>query len=237
MSNADLSEIAKFEASAERWWDKNSEFKPLHDINPLRLNYIEQFQPVAELKVLDIGCGGGILSEGLAQRGAITTGIDLAEQTLNIAKLHALESGLKIDYQCISAEEFAKQNPQQFDVITCMEMLEHVPEPESIIDSCAALLKPGGHLFLSTINRNPKSYTAMILGAEYLLKMVPKGTHNYDKFIRPSELANMTRAGGFIVQDITGMVYNPLLKHYKLSSNDVDVNYFMTATKPGPKSS
>lgn len=232
MSNADLSEIAKFDASANRWWDKQSEFKPLHDINPLRLNYIEQFQPVAELQVLDIGCGGGILSEGLAQRGAITTGIDLAEQTLEVAKLHALESQLQIDYQHISAEDFAEQHPERFDVITCMEMLEHVPEPESIIKACAKLLKPGGHLFLSTINRNPKSYAAMILAAEYVLKMVPKGTHNYEKFIRPSELGAMTRACGFILHDITGLNYNPIFKHYSLSSSDLDVNYFMHLTKP-----
>ncbi|BFM06761.1 bifunctional 2-polyprenyl-6-hydroxyphenol methylase/3-demethylubiquinol 3-O-methyltransferase UbiG [Halioxenophilus aromaticivorans] len=232
MTNADQSEIAKFDASADRWWDLNSEFKPLHDINPLRCNYIEAIQPVAELKLLDVGCGGGILSEALALRGAKVTGIDLAEQALEVAKLHALESQVDINYVKSSVEDFAEQNSNQFDVVTCLEMLEHVPEPESVIAALAHLVKPGGQVFLSTINRNPKSYGMMIVGAEYMLKMVPKGTHNYQKFIRPSELAAMARAAGLQVNDVTGMVYNPLLKNYKLSDNDVDVNYLMHLTKP-----
>ncbi|WP_317931722.1 bifunctional 2-polyprenyl-6-hydroxyphenol methylase/3-demethylubiquinol 3-O-methyltransferase UbiG [Halioxenophilus sp. WMMB6] len=232
MTNADLSEIAKFDASAERWWDPNSEFKTLHDINPLRCNYIEAIQPVAELALLDVGCGGGILSEGLAQRGALVTGIDLAEQALSVARLHALESGVDITYLKSSVEALAEEHPSSFDVVTCMEMLEHVPEPDSVIAACAKLLKPGGNLFLSTINRNPKSYGAMIVAAEYLLKMVPKGTHNYQKFIRPAELAAMARSAGLLVRDITGLVYNPVFKSYKLTDKDVDVNYFMHVQKP-----
>jgi len=232
MVNADQSEILKFDASAERWWDENSEFKPLHDINPLRCNYIESIQPVAELNLLDVGCGGGILSEGLAKRGAKVTGIDLAVQALEVARLHALESRVEVNYRNISVEQLASEMPGAFDVITCMEMLEHVPAPESVLQACGQLLKPGGQLFLSTINRNPKAYGAMIVAAEYLLKMVPKGTHNYQKFIRPSELAAMVRDAGLQVQNITGLVYNPLFKTYKLSNNDVDVNYFMHAFKP-----
>lgn len=231
MTNVDPSEIAKFDASADRWWDPDSEFKPLHDINPLRCNYIEDIQPVAGLKLLDVGCGGGILSEGLALRGAEVTGIDLAEQALSVAKLHALESQVTVNYQLTSVEDFAEQHAGEFDVITCMEMLEHVPEPESVVAACARLLKPGGQLFLSTINRNPKSYAAMIVAAEYVLKMVPKGTHHYEKFIKPSELAAMVRAGDLVVGGITGMVYNPILKTYKLSDSDVDVNYFLHAHK------
>lgn len=232
MTNADQSEIAKFDASADRWWDLNSEFKPLHDINPLRCNYIEAIQPVAELELLDVGCGGGILSEALALRGAKVTGIDLAEQALEVAKLHALESQVHVDYIKSSVEDFAAQNSHRFDVVTCLEMLEHVPDPESVIAAIAQLVKPGGQIFLSTINRNPKAYGFMIIGAEYVLKMVPKGTHNYQKFIRPSELAAMARAAGLQVHDVTGMVYNPLLKSYKLSDSDVDVNYLMHLSKP-----
>lgn len=231
MINADPSEIAKFDASAGRWWDQNSEFKSLHDINPLRCNYIESIQPVAGLKVLDVGCGGGILSEALALRGAQITGIDLAEQALEVAKLHALESQVEINYKKSSVEELAESAPGSFDVITCMEMMEHVPAPDSVLLAIAKLVKPGGHIFLSTINRNTKAYAAMILGAEYLLKIVPKGTHDYQKFIRPSELAKMARAADLEIHDVTGLVYNPLLKSYKLSSTDVDVNYFMHLTK------
>lgn len=232
MINADQSEIAKFDASADRWWDENSEFKPLHDINPLRCNYVENIQPVAQLQLLDVGCGGGILSEALALRGAEVTGIDLAEQALQVAKLHALESGVKVDYFKTSVEQLADEKNTCFDIVTCMEMLEHVPAPESVLQAIGKLVKPGGHVFLSTINRNPKSYAAMIVAAEYLLKMVPKGTHDYQKFIRPSELANMARSAGLEVHDVTGLVYNPITKSYKLSDHDVDVNYLMHLTRP-----
>lgn len=232
MANVDPSELAKFEASAERWWDKNSEYKALHDINPIRCNYIEETQPVAEKKVLDVGCGGGILSEALALRGASVTGIDLSTAPLEVAKLHALETGVDIDYQKVSAEDFAQDHKEAFDIVTCMEMLEHVPDPASIVEACASMVKPGGYLFLSTINRNPKSYGAMIVGAEYLLKIVPKGTHDYSKFIKPSELSTMVRHADLSIRDITGLVYNPLTKDFKLSPNDVDINYFITAQKP-----
>ncbi|GAA6168407.1 bifunctional 2-polyprenyl-6-hydroxyphenol methylase/3-demethylubiquinol 3-O-methyltransferase UbiG [Sessilibacter corallicola] len=232
MANVDPSELAKFEASAERWWDKNSEYKALHDINPIRCNYIEETQPVAEKKVLDVGCGGGILSEALALRGASVTGIDLSTAPLEVAKLHALETGVDIDYQKVSAEDFAQDHKEAFDIVTCMEMLEHVPDPASIVRACASMVKPGGYLFLSTINRNPKSYGAMIVGAEYLLKIVPKGTHDYSKFIKPSELSTMVRHADLSIRDITGLVYNPLTKDFKLSPNDVDINYFITAQKP-----
>ncbi len=232
MANVDPSELAKFEASAERWWDKNSEYKALHDINPIRCNYIEETQPVAEKKVLDVGCGGGILSEALALRGASVTGIDLSTAPLEVAKLHALETGVDIDYQKVSAEDFAQDHKEAFDIVTCMEMLEHVPDPASIVEACASMVKPGGYLFLSTINRNPKSYGAMIVGAEYLLKIVPKGTHDYSKFIKPSELSTMVRHTDLSIRDITGLVYNPLTKDFKLSPNDVDINYFITAQKP-----
>ncbi|GAB2191360.1 bifunctional 3-demethylubiquinone 3-O-methyltransferase/2-octaprenyl-6-hydroxy phenol methylase [Sessilibacter sp. MAH1] len=231
MTNADLSEIAKFDASASRWWDRNSEFKPLHDINPLRCNYIEETQPVAGKKVLDVGCGGGILSEALAFRGAEVTAIDLSPAALEVARLHALESGVTIDYRKITAEELVETHKETFDVVTCMEMLEHVPNPASVVQACADLVKPGGFLFLSTINRNPKSYGAMVVAAEYLLKMVPKGTHDYGKFIKPSELGAMVRKADLTIQDITGLVYNPITQSYKLSDRDVDVNYFMTAVK------
>ena len=187
--NVDPAEIAKFEELASRWWDLNSEFKPLHDINPLRVNYIDQRAPVAGKKVLDVGCGGGILCEGMAQRGANVTGIDMGEAPLSVASLHLHESGLDIDYQKSTAEDFAELHPEQYDIVTCLEMLEHVPDPGSVISACAKLVKPGGQLFFSTINRNPKSYLFAVIGAEHLLRMLPKGTHDYDKFIKPSELA------------------------------------------------
>ena len=230
-TNVDPAEIAKFSALATRWWDENSEFKPLHDINPLRLDYIDQHAPLAGKKVLDVGCGGGILSEGMAKAGAEVTGIDMAEASLNVAKLHCLESELDIDYQLIPVEELAKQTPASFDTVTCLEMLEHVPDPASIIAACAALLKPSGNLFLSTINRNPKSYLFAIVGAEHILKLLPKGTHEHKKFIRPSELAQWSRQAGLESNDIKGMVYNPLTGVYKLSS-DVSVNYLMHMKKP-----
>jgi len=230
-NNVDLDEIAKFEALASRWWDKESEFKPLHDINPMRLNYIEERANLPGKKVADIGCGGGILSEGLSQRGAEVLGIDMGEAPLSVAKLHGLESGVEVDYRQMTAEALAEEQAGTFDIVCCLEMLEHVPDPVSIIRSCAKLLKPGGELFLSTINRNPKAYLFAIVGAERILKMLPKGTHEYKKFIKPSELSNYIRQAGLDFQDITGMVYNPLLKEYKLNK-DVDVNYLMHVTKP-----
>ena len=229
--NVDPNEIAKFEALASRWWDKESEFKPLHDINPLRLNYIDERARLPGKRVLDVGCGGGILSEGLCQRGAHVTGIDMGAAPLSVAKLHGLESGIEVDYQQITVEELAEQQAGTFDVVTCLEMLEHVPDPSSIIKACEKLLKPGGQLFLSTINRNPKAFLFAIVGAEHLLKMLPKGTHEYKKFIKPSELSTYVRQASLEFQDITGMVYNPLLKEYKLA-RDVNVNYLMHAIKP-----
>jgi len=229
--NVDSQEIAKFEALASRWWDKESEFKPLHDINPLRVNYIDERANLPGKKVLDVGCGGGILSEGLSQRGAHVTGIDMGEAPLSVAKLHGLESGVKVDYLKITVEELASQEAGSYDVVSCLEMLEHVPEPASVVKACFDLLKPGGQLFLSTLNRNPKSFLFAIVGAEHILKMLPKGTHEFKKFIRPSELANHVRSAGFEMKDITGMTFNPLTKRYKLG-NDVDVNYLMYAVKP-----
>lgn len=231
-ANVDAAEVAKFEALASRWWDKNSEFKPLHDLNPLRANYIDSRAPVAEKKMLDVGCGGGILTESLALRGAEMSGIDMGEAPLKVARLHALETGVSINYRRIPVEELAEQEAGQYDTVTCMEMLEHVPDPASIIRACAALVKPGGQLFFSTINRNPKAYAFAILGAEYLLKMLPKGTHEYAKFIRPSELSNWLRQTGLDLHDISGLTYNPLSKKYKINDNDVSVNYLVHASKP-----
>lgn len=231
MANVDTAEIAKFEALASRWWDKNSEFKPLHDINPLRANYIDQRSPVAQRKIIDVGCGGGILAESLAQRGADVTGIDMGEAPLSVARLHALEVGVAMNYERITAEEKAEKCVGEFDIVTCMEMLEHVPDPSSVVKACADLVKPNGDVYFSTINRNPKAYAFAILGAEYILKMLPKGTHDYDKFIRPSELAQWLRAAGLELQNISGMTYNPITKHYKLDANDVSVNYLLHAKK------
>lgn len=231
-ANVDAAEVAKFEALASRWWDKNSEFKPLHDLNPIRANYIDTRAPVAEKKMLDVGCGGGILTESLALRGAEMCGIDMGEAPLKVARLHALESGVNINYRRIPVEELAEQEAGQYDTVTCMEMLEHVPDPASIIRACAALVKPGGQLFFSTINRNPKAYAFAILGAEYLLKMLPKGTHEYAKFIRPSELSNWLRQAELDLHDISGLTYNPLSKKYKINDNDVSVNYLVHASKP-----
>jgi 2-polyprenyl-6-hydroxyphenyl methylase/3-demethylubiquinone-9 3-methyltransferase len=224
--NVDHQEIAKFEELASRWWDPHSEFKPLHDINPLRLDYIDRRVQLAGKTVLDVGCGGGILSESMAQRGASVTGIDMGEAPLSVAKLHKLESGVEVDYQRITAEQLAAQQPQSFDVVTCLEMLEHVPDPASVIKACAQLVKPGGHVFLSTINRNPKSYLFAIVGAEYVLKMLPKGTHDYSKFIKPSELESWAREAALVTRELTGMSYNPLSRKYTLG-HDVDVNYLM----------
>jgi len=229
--NVDRNEIAKFEALANRWWDPNSEFKPLHDINPLRLNYIDERARLPGKKVLDVGCGGGLLSEGMSYRGAHVKGIDMGEAPLAVARLHSLESGVPVQYQRITVEELAAQEAEQYDVVTCMEMLEHVPDPGSVIAACARLLKPGGHAFFSTLNRNPKSFLFAIVGAEYLLHLLPKGTHEFKKFIRPSELARWIRAAELDTRDLTGMTYNPLTKRYSLGS-DVDVNYMVYATKP-----
>ena len=224
--NVDYQEVAKFEELASRWWDPHSEFKPLHDINPLRLDYIDRRVALSGKNVLDVGCGGGILSESMAQRGANVTGIDMGEAPLSVAKLHKHESGVEVDYQRITAEELAEQQPQSFDVVTCLEMLEHVPDPSSIIKACSTLVKPDGHVFFSTINRNPKSYLFAIVGAEYLLKMLPKGTHDYSKFIKPSEMESWARETDLVTRELTGMSYNPLTKKYSLGF-DVDVNYLM----------
>ncbi len=226
MSNVDQAEIAKFEALAHRWWDRESEFKPLHEINPLRVNWIDEHISLAGKKVLDVGCGGGILSEAMARRGAQVTGIDMGEAPLSVARLHLLESGLEVDYRQITAESLAEESPETFDVVTCLEMLEHVPDPASVIRACHRMVKPGGQVFFSTINRNPKAYALAIVGAEYLLQLLPRGTHDYKKFIRPSELGAWSRDTGLTVKDIVGLTYNPLTKHYKLSA-DVDVNYMI----------
>ncbi|HRB28906.1 MAG: bifunctional 2-polyprenyl-6-hydroxyphenol methylase/3-demethylubiquinol 3-O-methyltransferase UbiG [Nitrosomonas sp.] len=225
-TNADPLELEKFSQLAHRWWDPNSEFKPLHEINPLRLNYIDELVGLSEKKVLDVGCGGGILSEGMASKGAHVTGIDLGEKALKVAKLHLLESKYQIDYRKVAVESLAKEQPHQFDVVTCMEMLEHVPDPMSVIRACAELVKPGGWVFFSTINRNPKSYLFAIIGAEYLLKLLPRGTHDYAKFIKPSELARMARNANLIDGKLIGMTYNPISKTYALE-NDTHVNYIM----------
>ncbi|SFP98376.1 3-demethylubiquinone-9 3-methyltransferase [Geopseudomonas sagittaria] len=226
MSNVDHAEIAKFEALAHRWWDRESEFKPLHEINPLRVNWIDERIGLAGKRVLDVGCGGGILSESMALRGASVTAIDMGEAPLAVARLHQLESGVSVDYRQSTAEALAAEMPGQFDVVTCLEMLEHVPDPASVIQACQRLVKPGGQVFFSTINRNPKAYLLAIIGAEYLLKMLPRGTHDFKKFIRPSELGAWCRGAGLAVKDIVGLTYNPLSKTYKLG-NDVDVNYMI----------
>lgn len=230
--NVDHAEVRKFEELASRWWDPHSEFKPLHDINPLRLGYIDEIARIDGKSVLDVGCGGGILSESMAASGATVTGIDMGEAPLEVARLHLLESGLEVNYQRIPVEELAREQPQSFDVVTCMEMLEHVPDPGSIIQACHDLVKPGGHVFFSTLNRNPKSYLFAIVGAEYVLNMLPKGTHDYAKFIRPSELDHWIREAGLQSTDIMGMTYNPFTKVYKLDPADVDVNYMVATRRP-----
>ncbi len=230
LNNADDLELQKFGDLAHKWWDKTSEFKPLHEINPLRLNWIDDSVQLKGRRVLDVGCGGGILSESMYFKGAEVTGIDLGEKALKVAKLHQLESGAKVDYQLIAVEALARLQPASFDVVTCMEMLEHVPDPASIVAACAALVKPGGSVFFSTINRNPKSYLYAVIGAEYVLNMLPKGTHDYAKFIKPSELARMIRASGLDVLATAGMNYNPITQVYALS-DDVSVNYLVHAVK------
>jgi len=228
--NVDPEEIAKFESLAARWWDANSEFKPLHDINPLRLNYINDRVGLNGKTVLDIGCGGGILAESMAAHGASVTGIDLGEAPLAVARLHLRESGQKVEYLRVSAEDLAAERPESFDVVTCMEMLEHVPDPSSIITACAKLVKPGGQVFFSTINRNPKSWLFAIVGAEYVLNLLPKGTHEYMKFIKPSELESWARHAGLTIHQFIGMHYNPLTRDYRLGRG-VDVNYIAYSTR------
>ncbi|ADZ90729.1 bifunctional 2-polyprenyl-6-hydroxyphenol methylase/3-demethylubiquinol 3-O-methyltransferase UbiG [Marinomonas mediterranea] len=230
--NVDQEEIAKFEALASKWWDKNSEFKPLHEINPLRVNYINERSPLDGKKVIDVGCGGGILSESMALMGANVRGIDMGEAPLGVASLHAKESGVDVAYEQITAEEIAERDSEQYDIVTCLEMLEHVPDPASVIKACMKLCKPGGHVYFSTINRNPKAYLFAIVGAEYILGLLPKGTHDYAKFIQPAELNNFSRNAGLDVQHMTGLTYNPLTKVYKLNDRDVSVNYMMHTQKP-----
>lgn len=229
-SNVDPNEVAKFDALASSWWDQEGESKPLHEINPLRLSFIEVRTQLDGQDVIDVGCGGGILSEALAKAGANTTGIDMGEHALNIAKLHALEAGLNVSYEHITAEQKAEYSAEQFDVVTCMEMLEHVPDPVSVIKACTQLVKPGGDVFLSTLNRHPKAYLLAVIGAEYMMKMLPKGTHDYKRFIKPSEMARWCREAGLEVQDMSGLAYNPLTKQYSLG-DDVKVNYLMHCKK------
>ena len=230
--NVDPHEIRKFEELASRWWDRNREFKPLHDINPLRANWIDSLAPVAEKTILDVGCGGGILCEALAQRGAVVTGIDMGDAPLAVGNLHKLESGVAVTYEKSTAEDYAESHAEAFDTVTCLEMLEHVPDPSSVVAACAAMCKPGGTLFFSTINRNPKSYLLAVIGVEYVLRMLPKGTHEYSKFIRPSELGQWVREAGLEIDQMTGLLYNPITKTYKLNEQDVDVNYMVCARKP-----
>ncbi|MDX1405311.1 MAG: bifunctional 2-polyprenyl-6-hydroxyphenol methylase/3-demethylubiquinol 3-O-methyltransferase UbiG [Woeseiaceae bacterium] len=229
--NVDQGEIAKFDALASRWWDPEGDFRPLHEINPLRLDYIRQRVTLAGSKVVDIGCGGGILTEALAAQGAEVTGIDMAEGPLAVARLHQIESGAKVDYLQSTAEELAEERPGHYDVVTCLELLEHVPSPSTVVKACATLVKPGGDIFFSTINRNPKSFLFAIVGAEYVLRLLPQGTHEYSKFIRPSELDEWSRHAGLDLKGIIGMHYNPLTKEYSLGEN-VDVNYIMHLQRP-----
>ena len=229
--NADPAELQKFSALAHRWWDVNSEFKPLHDINPLRLDAIDRIAPLAGQRVLDVGCGGGILSESMAVRGAHVTGIDMAEKPLKVAQLHLLESGRDVDYRTATVESIAQSEPATYDIVTCMEMLEHVPDPASTVHACGAAAKSGARLFFSTLNRNPKSYLFAIIGAEYVLRLLPRGTHDYAKFIKPSELAAFCRDAGLEVTGLIGMSYNPLTKVYSLNT-DTSVNYILHCRKP-----
>lgn len=229
--NADPLELQKFSELAHRWWDPTSEFRPLHEINPLRLEWINALVPLAGKRVLDVGCGGGILSEAIAKKGANIKGIDLSEKALKVAELHSLESGVQVSYELIAAEALAAREAGQYDVVTCMEMLEHVPDPSAIVQACATLVKPGGRLFFSTLNRNPKSYLFAIIGAEYMLRLLPRGTHDYAKFIKPAELSQFARNANLEVQALKGMTYNPLTKIYSLN-HDTDVNYLMACSKP-----
>ena len=233
MQNADAQELHKFSELAHRWWDPESEFKPLHQINPLRLDWVDELASLRGKGVLDVGCGGGLLTEAMAGRAKHVTGIDLAARPLGVARLHALEAGVSnIDYREISTETLAAESPAAFDVVTCMEMLEHVPDPSSVVRACAGLVKPGGWVFFSTLNRNPKSFLFAIVGAEYLLRLLPRGTHEYDRFIRPSELARWSREAGLALQASRGMAYNPLTQRYRLSDN-TSVNYLLACRRPG----
>ena len=230
MTNADPHELQKFSDLAHRWWDPNAEFKPLHELNPVRLNWIDSHAHLAGKRVLDIGCGGGILSESMATLGADVKGIDLSNEALGVADLHSLESGVTVNYEEIAAEALAAREPGSFDVVTCMEMLEHVPDPSKVVEACRALVKPGGWVFFSTLNRNVKSYLLAVIGAEYVARMLPKGTHDYARFIRPSELAGFARAAGLLTADIKGITYNPLTRHFTLSK-DTDVNYMLACRR------
>jgi 2-polyprenyl-6-hydroxyphenyl methylase/3-demethylubiquinone-9 3-methyltransferase len=228
--NADPAELDKFSQLAHRWWDPEGEFRPLHEINPLRLEWIDRHAALAGKAVLDVGCGGGILAEAMARRGARVTGIDLADKPLRVAELHLHESRLEITYQLKSAEDLAAERPAAFDLVTCMELLEHVPQPASMVAACASLVRPGGQVFFSTINRNPKSYLFAVIGAEYVLRLLPKGTHDYERFVKPSELARWCRDAGLRSEELVGMTYNPVTKVYRLGS-DCDVNYLLRCTR------
>lgn len=234
--NVDQTEIDKFSQMAHKWWDLDGEFKPLHQINPLRTDYIDRHAPLDAARVVDVGCGGGILTEALARRGATVTGVDLAKKSLKVAQLHALDQGLTIDYRCVTVEALAAEQPASFDRVVCMEMLEHVPDPQSVVSSCAALARPGGWVFFSTLNRNLKSYLMAVVGAEYVLNWLPRGTHDYARFIKPSELTRMARNAGLELADISGMRYNPLTRTYHLD-NETSVNYLMACRKPGDRKS
>ena len=229
--NVDPAEVAKFDSLASRWWDPEGEFRPLHEINPLRLDWIRQHAKLKDARVVDIGCGGGILAEAMAAANATVTGIDMADGPLAVARLHQHESNAKIDYRQATAEEMAASEAGTYDIVTCLEMLEHVPDPAAVIQACAELVKPGGHIFFSTINRNPKSFMFAIVGAEYVLKLLPAGTHEYEKFIRPSELEEWSRYAGLELQDSIGMHYNPLTRNYTLGDG-LDVNYLMYFQRP-----
>lgn len=233
LSNVDHGEIAKFEALAARWWDAEGEFRSLHDINPLRANYIDGHSPVSGQRLVDVGCGGGILAEAMARRGAQVTAIDMGEAPLSVARLHQLESGVEVDYRKCTAEALAEEMPGAFDVVCCLEMLEHVPDPAAVVAASAALARPGGSLYFSTLNRNPKAFLFAIVGAEHLLRLLPAGTHEYEKFIRPSELAQWLRDADLQLEGMTGLTYNPLTRRYRLVEDDVSVNYMVRASKPG----
>ena len=230
MANADPAELEKFGKLAHRWWDPEGEFRPLHEINPLRLDWIAQHAALEGSKVLDVGCGGGILAEAMARRGAQVTGIDLSDKALRVAQLHLLESRLEVQYEHVSVEDYAAAHAGKFDAVTCMELLEHVPEPAAMVAACARLVRPGGQVFFSTINRNPKSYLFAVVGAEYVLKLLPKGTHDYLRFIKPSELSRWSRAAGLRADELIGMTYNPLTRRYRLG-RDCDVNYLLRTTR------